>query len=153
MHYVTDSLLLGNAEDANNPPPFVNGLLSVASELVIQPPSHLLYAHVPLQEFARVDPQDLKRGIDWLERHARSNRIMVCCRAGMGRSASMVIAYLCCVEAMTYREAVRLVKARRPGATPLPDLEWTIELVRELRAEPPDPSLKPHAGASPSDGG
>jgi len=51
----------------------------------------------------------------------------------MGRSVSVAIAYLCLVEHMPYRKAVTLVAARRPGATPLPELEDSIRFVRELR--------------------
>jgi protein-tyrosine phosphatase len=58
---------------------------------------------------------------------------MVCCRAGMGRSVSVVMAYLCCVQGMTYDEVFKLVMTRRPGATPLPKLEDAITQVRLLR--------------------
>ncbi|MEK7294550.1 MAG: dual specificity protein phosphatase family protein, partial [Nitrospirota bacterium] len=59
--------------------------------------------------------------------------LMVCCRAGMGRSVSMVIAYFCCVQGMEYSEATQLLKARRPGATPLPNLDVTIQSVLQMR--------------------
>ena len=52
---------------------------------------------------------------------------MVCCRVGMGRSVSVVIAYLCCVEGLSYPDAVRLVLTRRPGGMPLPHLEEIID--------------------------
>ena len=58
---------------------------------------------------------------------------MVCCRAGMGRSVSVVMAYLCCVQGMTYAEVLQLVMRRRPGAMPLPKLEEAITQVRLLR--------------------
>jgi protein-tyrosine phosphatase len=60
---------------------------------------------------------------------------MVCCRAGMGRSVSMVIAYLCCVQGMAYDEALNLLKMRRPGAMPLPELEATIRQVIRMRQD------------------
>jgi protein-tyrosine phosphatase len=52
----------------------------------------------------------------------------------MGRSVSVVMAYLCCVEGMTYDEVLKLVMKRRPGAMPLPNLEEAITQVRLLRA-------------------
>jgi protein-tyrosine phosphatase len=58
---------------------------------------------------------------------------MVCCRAGMGRSVSVVMAYLCCVQGMEYAEVLKLVMRRRPGAIPLPHLEEAIRQVRLLR--------------------
>ncbi len=51
----------------------------------------------------------------------------------MGRSVSVVMAYLCCVQGMTYTEVLKLVMRRRPGAMPLPKLEEAIEQVRQLR--------------------
>jgi protein-tyrosine phosphatase len=146
MHHVTESILVGNLEDAQHPPAFVSAVLFLA-EKAITAPQGLTYAHVPLKEFGEAHPTDVKRAVDWLEAHADGHRLMVCCRAGMGRSVSMVIAYLCCVKGMGYGEAVQLVKERRPGASPIPNLEETIEKVRYLRqthaaspAQQPPPS-------------
>jgi len=51
----------------------------------------------------------------------------------MGRSVSVAMAYLCCVEGMAYDDVLRLVMSRRPGALPLPQLKDTIEVVQRLR--------------------
>jgi len=133
MHIITDSLLVGNIEDAKKLPSSIGGLLLVADEYEINPPHGIAYARVPLKEFTEADPHDMERAVAWLERHIASKRLIVCCRAGMGRSVSVVIAYLCCVKGMSYVEAVAFVKARRPGATPLPRLEQTINEVQQLR--------------------
>ena len=58
---------------------------------------------------------------------------------------SVVMAYLCCVRGMTYAEALKLVMARRPGATSLPKLEATIEQVRLLR----EARVKAKQGSAP----
>jgi protein-tyrosine phosphatase len=149
MHHVTESILVGNLEDAQHPPAFVSAVLFLAENAIIAPQG-LTYTHVPLKEFGEARPEDVKQAVDWLESHADGHRMLVCCRAGMGRSVSMVIAYLCCVKGMGYGEAVQLLKERRPGATPIPNLEQTIEKVRHLR--------QTHAGSStqeapPSPGG
>jgi hypothetical protein len=47
------------------------------------------------------------------------------------------MAYLCCVQGMSYEQALKLLKERRPGATPLPNLERTIDKVRTLRQASP----------------
>lgn len=133
MHYVTESLVVGNLDDAQQPPPFVGGLLFVAEEHQIKPPQGIAYKWVPLKEFGEADPHDMKVAVDWLEQQAPANRLLICCRAGMGRSVSVVIAYLCSVKGMSYVEAVTLLKARRPGSTPLPNLEQTIEHVQRMR--------------------
>ena len=133
MHHVTESLMVGNLEDARKPPSFIDGLLFVAAEHEFPPPAGVLFTRIPLVEFGQADPQQVYEAVAWLEKHAPKKRIMVCCRAGMGRSVSMVIAYLCCVQGMEYGEATQLLKARRPGAMPLPMLEDTIQQVIQLR--------------------
>jgi protein-tyrosine phosphatase len=133
MHHVTESLMVGNVEDARNPPSFVEGLLFLAAEHEIPPPDGILFEKIPMIEFGQATPQQVYKAVTWLEQHAPKKKIMVCCRAGMGRSVSMVIAYLCCVQGMGYEEAAKLLKARRPGATPLPELDATIQKVIEMR--------------------
>ncbi len=152
MHFITDSLLVGNRDDAHEPAPFVSGLLLVAGEYQVQPPPWVSYHAVPLKEFAAVDPLDLYHAIEWLERHVPSGRVMVCCRAGMGRSVSVAIAYLCCVEGMTYDDAVKLASARRPGASPVPKLQETIRAVQRMRQEHKRSAESPDRPADPACG-
>lgn len=133
MHGITESLFVGNVDDANNPPAQITGLLFVAEEHDVAPPDGVLFSRVPLREFTEADPHVLRSAIEWLEQHAGSHRLLVCCRAGMGRSVSVIIAYLCCVLGKSYEDALLLLRSRRPGATPLPALETTIRKVQELR--------------------
>lgn len=134
MHMITSRVSVGNREDAREIPPTFSALLLVADEFEIQPPSWIEYAKIPLTEYAAANVDAVARAVEWIERRIETNRILVCCRAGMGRSVSMVLAYLCCVEGMPYADAERLVKARRPGASPLPDIERVIQSVQELRS-------------------
>ena len=133
MQYITDRLLVGTIEDARKPPKLIAGMLVVAEELTVAGPKGVPYAQVPLKEFGEASAPILYRAVEWLERHAGEKPLLVCCRAGIGRSVSVVLAFLCCVEGMSYVEALELVKARRPGAMPLPRLEQTIEVVTRLR--------------------
>lgn len=133
MHWITETLLVGNINDASEPPPQVSAVLLVAAEFTIQPPSWLQYDRIPFSEYAEAEPLLLDRAVTWVEQHLPDSRVMVCCRAGMGRSVSVVMAYLCCVQGMTYEEVFKLVMVRRPGATPLPKLEAVISQVRLLR--------------------
>ncbi|GKS57264.1 protein-tyrosine-phosphatase [Nitrospira sp.] len=133
MHMITSRVSVGNREDAREIPPTFSALLLVAEEFEVQPAPWIEYAKIPLTEYAAANVDAVARAVEWIERRIETNRILVCCRAGMGRSVSMVLAYLCCVEGMTYADAERLVKARRPGASPLPDIERVIESVQERR--------------------
>lgn len=133
MHMINKRLVVGNIDDANNPPSQIGGLLLVAEEQNVVAPPKVMYAKIPLKEFGEPQAEALCDAIDWIESHIADRRIMVCCRAGMGRSVSVVIAYLCCVEKLPYEEAVRLVLTRRPGGVPLPNLQKKIEEVRATR--------------------
>lgn len=145
MHYVTESLLVGNVDDVQKPPPNTGGVLFLAAEFDVSPPPGIAFARVPLKEFGEADPQDVKQAVDWLEQQLAAHRVMVCCRAGMGRSVSIVMAYLCCTAGMSYGDAFQLLRMRRPGATPLPKLESTIQKVQELRRVSQNQSSTRHA--------
>ncbi len=146
MHAVTESLFVGNLDDAKNPPHFITGLLFVAEEQDLMPPPSVIFSRVPMKEFAEADPGELKRAVEWMELHAPSNRLLVCCRAGMGRSVSVVIAYLCSVQGMDFDQALMLLRARRPGATPLPRLQETISSLQKLRKTADGEESPPFSG-------
>ena len=120
-------------EDAQSPPPTISAILWTALDLKLLQPKDILLGRIPLREYTEADPMDIESALEWLERHLPHHQILVACRAGMGRSVSVVIAYLCCIQNMPYEEAVAFVRKRRHGATPLPRLEQTIEKVKKLR--------------------
>ena len=130
---ITENLLVGNINDAREPPVKVGALLLVAAEFALESPGWVVSSKIPFSEYAEAEPLLLDRAVSWVEAHIADNRIMVCCRAGMGRSVSVAMAYLCCVQGMTYEQVFKLVMTRRPGATPLPNLEQAIAQVRLLR--------------------
>ena len=133
MHLITESLLVGNINDARELPVKIGALLLVAAEYTVESPDWLVSGRIPFSEYAEAEPLLLDQAVSWVEEHLSGNRVMVCCRAGMGRSVSVVMAYLCCVQGMEYAEVLKLVMRRRPGAMPLPHLEEAISQVRLLR--------------------
>ena len=133
MHSITEVLAVGNVEDARQPPSTIGAVLFLADEIDPAPPPDVPFLKVGLVEFAEPSPLMLHSAVEWLERQPDGTRRLVCCRAGMGRSVSVAIAYLCCVAGLAFPEAVALAKARRPGATPLPNLERCVQKVQELR--------------------
>lgn len=66
-------------------------------------------------------------GVEWLARHLPEHNILVACRAGLGRSPSIILAYLCCMHGLSFEEAQNLVTQKRPETTPLPHLVSLIE--------------------------
>jgi protein-tyrosine phosphatase len=133
MHLITETLLVGNINDAKEPPVKIGALLLVAAEYTLESPGWLLSGRIPFLEYVEAEPLLLDQAVSWVERHMSDRRVMVCCRAGMGRSVSVVMAYLCCVQGMAYADVLQLVTRRRPGALPLPKLEEAISHVRLLR--------------------
>ena len=133
MHLITQYLAVGKAEDALNPRWDQAAILNVASESRITPPPGRHYNWIPFTEFAPAEPFQLDEAISWLEQYGKGSRLLICCRAGIGRSVSVAIAYLCLVGDMPYEKALGLVAAQRPGASPIPDLESTIRFVQDLR--------------------
>ena len=133
MHLITETLLVGNINDAKDPLVKIGALLLVAAEYTLESPDGLPSGRIPFLEYGEAKPLLLDRAVSWVEQHISDRRVMVCCRAGMGRSVSVVMAYLCCVQGMTYADVLELVMKRRPGAMPLPKLEEAITQVRLLR--------------------
>ena len=133
MHRITENLLVGSIDDAQQLPEVIGTLLLVAEEFSITPAAWVDYHRVPFREFAKADPLKLMEAVHWLEPRAPNGRTLVCCRAGLGRSVSVVMAYLCCIEGRTYDEVLKSVMARRPGAMPVTNLQVAIEQVRQLR--------------------
>jgi protein-tyrosine phosphatase len=133
MHQITDSLAVGNISDAERPPATIGAVLLVAEEFSIEAPAGLIYSKIPLKEYGEADIVSLDRAVTWIEQQLPENRVMVCCRAGMGRSVSVAMAYLCCVQGLAYPDVWELAMTRRPGAVPLPNLRATIERVQQLR--------------------
>ena len=141
MHMINKRLLVGNADDAKNPPPQVSAVLMVAEEQNVTALPRIVYAKIPLKEYGEPSVTSLTQAVEWMESHISEHRLMVCCRVGMGRSVSVVIAYLCCVEGMPYNDAVKLVLTRRPGGIPLPHLQEIIDDLRHRRRGKRDSSI------------
>ncbi|WP_447969130.1 dual specificity protein phosphatase family protein [Nitrospira sp. M1] len=137
MDNLLGSLYIGNIDDAHAPPPVISALLWTALESKLTPPQGILLGRIPLREYTEAVPMDIESAVMWLERHLPTHQILIACRAGMGRSVSVLIAYLCCVQGMSYEKAVEFVRERREGTTPLPRLEHTIEKVKLLRQKKP----------------
>lgn len=83
------------------------------------------------------DDRDLDYHLDdaamFIAENIKKGCVLVHCGAGLSRSVSVVIAYLCRYAGMSYSEALSLVKARRPGAAPADCFKLAIERWLSLR--------------------
>jgi len=70
--------------------------------------------------------EKMKEAINWIREHISSDRVLVACHYGVGRSASIIIGYLCSIG-FGYKEALDFVSSKRPGVNPIPKLKETIQ--------------------------
>lgn len=132
MDFVLDRLALGNAADAVSPAG-VDALLCVAAELGAPLLDGLRFHKVPIVDFRPLPATQLGEAVEWIETQARSGRVLVYCNAGVGRSTSVVVGYLCVARGMGFGQAVEFVARRRPHMSILPELVTAIDRLRAVR--------------------
>ncbi|MBW2122798.1 MAG: dual specificity protein phosphatase family protein [Deltaproteobacteria bacterium] len=119
-----ERLALGDLEDLENPARGVGSILNVAEEVDVDPP-RCRYKKIPLTDGQPIPVERLIEAVEWVRERIASDRVLVACHYGVGRSASVVIAYLCSVG-FGYGEALDFVSSKRPRVDPVPHLEQTI---------------------------
>jgi protein-tyrosine phosphatase len=132
VDFILDHLAIGSAGDAWERPAAVDAMLCVAEEIDL-PPWVAVGHKVPVRDMRPIPAVQLAEALDWVDRHVADRRILVFCNAGVGRSTSTVVGYLCCRCDYGFGEAVEYVARRRPYMSILPNLLLTIEEVRRLR--------------------
>lgn len=132
MTFILERLALGNLEDLENPGREICSILNVAEEVEINP-SPGKYYKISLKDGAPIPVEKMREAIGWVREHISSEKVLVACHYGVGRSASVVIGYLCSFG-FGYREALDFVSSKRLRIDPIPGLEETIrESVNNLK--------------------
>ena len=73
--------------------------------------------HLPVKDFAAPSPKQIGRGVDAiLEASAAGEGVAVHCGGGLGRTGTLLACYLASSEGLGGAEAVRRVRALRPGS-------------------------------------
>ena len=126
MDLILEDLAIGSYQEALAPASDINALLCVAREHDIYDTEYK-YFKVPIVDMQPIPTEQLKDAIVWLRSNIGDNKIMVFCNAGIGRSPSVVVAFLCCILGYSFGEAVEYVATRRPYMSILPNLIKTIE--------------------------
>ncbi|UCG80315.1 MAG: dual specificity protein phosphatase family protein [Desulfobacterales bacterium] len=127
--FILDNLSIGNYEAALNPLPTISALLNVAAERDLQETTRL-YHKVPIIDMQPIPATQMQEAVAWLKRYISEHQVMVFCNAGIGRSSSVVIGYLCCSLGYGFGEAVEFVARRKPDISILPNLIETIKAVQ-----------------------
>jgi len=118
-------LAIGDLKDLENPGKEVNSILNVAEEVEVNLPNHNYYK-IPLRDGVPIPVEKMKEAVEWIQKHISSEKVLVACHYGVGRSASIIIGYLCSIG-FGYNEALNFVSSKRPGVNPIPGLEDTIK--------------------------
>lgn len=126
MNFILDHLAIGSYGEALNPPSDISALLNVANEKDIEGTT-LVYYKIPIIDMQPIPPEQMKEAVEWIKDHIVHHKIMVFCNAGIGRSPSVVIGYLCCSLGYSFGDAVEFVAKRKPDISTLPHLIRTIE--------------------------
>jgi len=128
MRFILENLAIGSYKDALNPPALVTALLNVASERDIE--TERLYHKVPIIDMQPIPEDQLQEAVEWIRDYIGRHTIMVFCNAGIGRSPSVVVSYICCFLAYRFDDAVEFVAKRKPDISMLPGLMETIEEIK-----------------------
>lgn len=127
---ILDNLAVGSYADSINPPEEISALLCVAQEKDVEDKSRLWHK-VPIIDMQPIPVEQLKEALSWIrDAHKKGLRALVFCNAGVGRSPSVTIAYLCCVPGFEFGQAVEYVARKRPSISILPNLITTIDTIR-----------------------
>ena len=126
MVFILENLALGNIGDAKNPSHEITALLNVADDIELDKPARK-YHKIPLQDGSPVPEERMLEAIHWIEKNIISDKILVFCRFGAGRSVSVVIGYLCSIG-FDYPEAVKFILFKKPDIDPLPLLAEIIKI-------------------------
>jgi len=128
MDFVLSHLAVGNRREAAAPPGPIGAVLCVAEELTLGAPG--VPGHrVPIRDMRPIPHGQLEEALVWLAARVPRYPVLVYCNAGVGRSPSVAIGYLCCLQGMGFGEAVEHVARRRPRMSTMPCLLPTIERV------------------------
>ncbi|MGD2083004.1 MAG: dual specificity protein phosphatase [Chromatiales bacterium] len=134
MDLIIDHLAVGSADDAWSLPTGMDAMLCVAEERELPP--GVAGAKVPIRDMQPIPPGQLLEAVEWLSDAVPDRCVLVFCNAGVGRSSSVAVAYLSCVERLGFGAAVERVARRHPRMSLLPDLILGVDEVRRRLRRP-----------------
>lgn len=128
MNFILEHLAIGDAQEAQTHGHVFGALLNVAAEVLYAPAdTRQSFLHVPLADMQRIHASHLQQAVQFIDREIATRRLLVFCDGGVGRSPSVVVAYLC-FKGMRFGQAVEFVAVRKPYMSILPELYDSIRL-------------------------
>jgi len=125
--FILPQLAISRMDGLEYPPEEITAFLNVADDVDIHLPVKD-YHKIPLKDGEPPPVEKMEEAIRWIKKKITSGKVLVFCRYGAGRSASVIIGYLCSIG-YSYEEALRLVVSKKPDINPLPGLYETIKEV------------------------
>lgn len=129
MDFILEHLAIGDAREAADPPDEITALLCVARELELPAVPVRSSRRIPVVDMRPIADEQLHEAVQWIAGAIGRERLLVYCNAGVGRSPSVVVGYLCCARGCGFGQAVEFVARRRPYMSTLPDLIRGIDRV------------------------
>lgn len=127
MSEVYNRLFVGGyvqaAKLARNNPQDIRAVLDVSTEPPYDEAKDIVYAHIPFDDGGAIPEQKFWACMKFLYDHySKGEKCMVHCAAGMSRSVTIATSFLCYAHIMSFEDALRYVKMRRPIANPHRDV-------------------------------
>lgn len=140
MNYILERLAIGVPLDAEQANDRFDAFLNVATEVDMDKAlfGERPYLKVPIEDIKPISPERLQEAVAFLNQHVTNKRVLIFCDGGVGRSPSVVVAYLCS-KGMRFGQAVEFVAVRKPYMSILPEL---IDSIRKSFSRPPTPVLR-----------
>lgn len=107
-----------------NPGKGIGSILNVAEEVKISLIG-VKYKKIPLRDGQPIPVEKVREAIRWIREQIAPGKVLAACHYGVGRSASVVIAYLCSLG-FGCREALEYISSKGRGVAPMRELERTI---------------------------
>jgi protein-tyrosine phosphatase len=130
VYSILDHLSVGPYDEALSPSDDIDALLNVAEEHDL-PETDRVTHKVSVTDMQPIPVEQLEEAVRWIDAHIDDHHIYLFCNAGVGRSPSVAVSYLCCYRGYSFGDAVEYVARRKSDVSTLPEL---IDRIDEVRA-------------------
>lgn len=93
----------------------------------------LEYLHVPTEDLSAPDIEKIDTTVDFIDEQIKNKEpVMVHCAAGIGRTGTILASYLIKYQNLSAKEAIRKVRAERPGSIQSESQEIAISVYEKF---------------------